>query len=142
MLIKASDIPVAGFTLVTSQAPPAGKGITGIFVTADGTRQVGDTIIVLPNADAAKTALTAAEGAAKDAIEGATVKSLDVGDGGQVFTGTTGSGAKASVELLFTEGNALVSIEFDGQKGDTVPDAVLAQVANAQDAAIKANPPS
>jgi hypothetical protein len=142
LLIAPSDIPVPGFTLVHSQAIPGARGVAGAFATADGARQLGDTIAVLPSAAAAAAARNAGAAAAGREVAGSTAQDVPLGDGGKAFRGTTAGGTKATVVVVFSEGNAFVTLEFDSAKSDPVPTSVVQQVAQAQDAKIKANPPS
>src|SRR5436309_11132301 len=63
LLIKASDITAPGDTF-TAQPPtlnPNGKdGVATVFANQGDTREIGDTILVLPDAGAANTALDGA----------------------------------------------------------------------------------
>ncbi len=71
LMIKASDItqpadfitnaPPTGFTTGAPTTNPSGKpGIAGVFKSQDGSRQISDTVVVLADATAAKSALDAA----------------------------------------------------------------------------------
>jgi hypothetical protein len=142
LLIAPSDIPVAGFTLTKSQAVPGAKGVTGLFANADDTRELGDSIVVLPNAAAAKTAFDAAVSAAGDSVKDAKVADLAVGDTGKLVTGTSGDGNDETAVAIFVEGGTFVTLQFGSKSGDTIPAEVIQQVAKAQDDKLKANPPS
>ena len=142
LLIKPSDIPIAGFKLTTTQEPPGGKGAVGLYTSADGSRTISDILTVLPSADAADISIKAAAAAAGSAIAGAKATDFPVGRGGKLFAGTTGGGTRQETVVIFDEGKAFVTMSFDSAKGDVVPTEVVTQVATAQDAALKANPPS
>ena len=51
-------------------------------------------------------------------------------------------GSKAVTVLLFTEGKAFVTMEFDSPAGDIVPPDFVSSLGQKQDAAIKAQPPA
>ena len=107
LLIKASDITAPGDTF-TAQAPtlnPNGKdGVATAFTNHDGSRQIGDTILVLPDATAASTALDGSIAAPGSAVSGGTPQSAAVGSSGTMVSGTSPDGSKAVTLLLFTEG--------------------------------------
>jgi hypothetical protein len=139
LLLTASDVPVPGVTEGTPAAPPQGTGASVAF-TATGGRSLGDTVLVLPDASAAQTASQSSVTAAKQGITGAEVTDAPIGDGGTAIRGTTSTGAVAV--LIFTEGKALVVLEFDSPASDPVPTDLIQQIATAQDNKIKAQLPS
>lgn len=66
----------------------------------------------------------------------------DVGDGGFIATGTSPDGAKAVTEVYFTQGKAMVNLEFESAPNDPVkPDTALA-IAKMQDTQVKNNLPA
>lgn len=134
LLIAASDIPIAGFQRGTPATPPQGTGTTVAF-TGEGGRTVGDTILVLPSAAEAQTVSASTIAAAKTGVTGAEVTTAPIGDGGTAIRGT-GSGGEVAV-LVFSEGKAVVVLEFDSAAGDPVPTDVVQAVATAQDTKIK-----
>ena len=134
LLIAPSDIPVPGVTEGTPSAPPQGTGVTVAF-TADGGRSVGDTIVILPDAATAQSAVQTAVAAAKQGVTGAEVTAAPIGGGGTAIRGTTSEGAVAI--LIFSEGKALVVLQFQSGANDPVPTDVIQQVATAQDSKIK-----
>jgi hypothetical protein len=142
LVIKASDIPIPGFKQSAS-TPVSQSGATGIavsFTNEDGSRQVGDTIVTLPDANAAKTALDAAANAAKGQIQGVKSSTAQIGDGGYLLSGTE-SGKSATI-LIFQQGKAFVVMEFASAAGDPVPDEVVSQVGQKQAELLKAGIPS
>jgi hypothetical protein len=60
-----------------------------------------------------------------------------VGTGGTVITGPSPDGTKSVSVLLFTEGNAAASIEFEGPAKDSVPLDMVTDYGQKQDTAIK-----
>lgn len=143
LLIKASDIPGDAFTMQPAQLNPGGKpGVTALFANAADTREIGDTILVLPaDTDAAST-LQANITAAGPTVSGGTPQPADVGTGGTMLTGNSPDGAKAITMLLFSEGKAVVTLEFDGAANDPVPPDGALDIARKQDAAIKSGLPA
>jgi hypothetical protein len=143
LLIKASDIPGDQFTM--SQPPqlnPNGKdGVAASFTNPAGTREIGDTILVLPSASDAAGALDATKTAAGLSVSGATPQPADVGTGGTMLAGTSPDGSKAVTILLFSEGRAVVTLEFDSAPDDPVPPDGAIEIGQKQDAAIKAGLP-
>jgi hypothetical protein len=145
LLIKASDIQAPGdtFTMQQPQINPNGKpGVAASFANQDGTRQIGDTILVLPSASDAAGSLDATKTAAAVAVSGGTTQPADVGTGGTTITGTSPDGSKAVTILLFTEGKSIVTLEFDSAANDPVPPDFVTDIGQKQDAAIKAGLPA
>ena len=60
-----------------------------------------------------------------------------VGTGGTVVTGLSPDGTKSVSVLLFAEGNAAGSIEFEGPENDSVPMDMVVDYGQKQDTAIK-----
>lgn len=142
LVIAPSDIPIPGFTQKES-TPVSESGATGIavsFANADGTRQVGDTIVTLPSASATKTALDAALSTAKTQVPGATSEPAQVGDGGYLLAGTLDN--KAVTVLIFQQGTAFVVMEFASASTDPVPADLVTQVGQKQAELLKAGLPS
>lgn len=140
LLIEDSDISAPGDTF-TAQPPtlnPNGKeGVATVFANQGDTREIGDTILVLPDASAANTALDGAIGALGSAVTGGTPQSAQIGSSGTVVSGMSPDGSKSVTVLLFTEGRAFVTLEFDGAPDDPVPPEGVTDVGQKQDAAIK-----
>jgi hypothetical protein len=140
LLIKASDITAPGDTF-TAQPPtlnPNGKdGVATVFANQGDTREIGDTILVLPDASAAKSALDGAVGGLASAVTGGTPQSAQIGSSGTVVSGMSPDETKSVTLLLFTEGKAFVTLEFDGAPNDPVPPEGVTDVGQKQDAAIK-----
>ena len=149
LLIKAGDItqpadfftgkPETGFTAGSPTLNPNGKpGVAAVFKSQDGSRQISDTILVLADDSAAKSALSAAVAGLGSAVTFPTPQSSTVGVDGTLVSGTSPDGSKGVTILLFTEGKAFTTLEFDGAPDDPVAAVFVEEVGRKQDAAIKA----
>ena len=139
LLIKETDISAGGepFIAMAPTPNPDGKpGVAGEFHNQSGTRVIGDTILILPDASAAATALEDAKGALGTTVTG-NPQPAAVGTGGTMVSGTSPDGAKAVTVLLFTEGKAFTTLEFDSAPDDPVPPDGVIDIGQKQDAAIK-----
>jgi hypothetical protein len=140
LLIKASDITLPGDTF-TGQPPiqnPNGQpGVAQIFGNQNDTRHIGDTILILPDADQAVSELDQEKAALGNMVTGGTPAPAPVGTGGTMVSGTAPEGSKAVTVLLFTEGKAFVNLEFDSPLNDPVPPQFVTDVGQKQDTAIK-----
>ncbi|MCW2631480.1 MAG: hypothetical protein JWR88_442, partial [Pseudonocardia sp.] len=138
LIIDASDIPIAGFTKTKTQpiqqGPATGVGVQ--FTNADRTRQLGDTVALLPDATTTKLAVQGAFSAAPGQIGGAAGVPVQVGETAMIYTGTV-SGQAVTV-LVFQQGRALVTIEFVSAPTDPVPPDVVTTVGQKQADKIKA----
>lgn len=137
LLIKPSDIG----SDITAPQPPVlnpdnGAGVAQLFVNADSSRRIGDTILILadPAAAAAGAENTKANYAGK--VSGAW-QPADVGSNGAMISGNSPDNSRAVTVLLFTEGKALVDMEFDSAPTDPMDPDMVRQVGRTQDAAIK-----
>lgn len=139
LLIQASDIdaPIP-FTGTPPVSNPNGKpGAATTFSTDDGSRVIKDTIQVLADPGAATDALNTAKGAQADVIKNPTTQPSSVGTGGTTLLGNSPDGSKGVTLLLFTEGRAFVSLEFDGPRDMLAPPDFVTDVGQKQDAAVK-----
>jgi hypothetical protein len=137
LVIKPEDIPIPGFTQKSS-TPVSESGTNGIavlFADAADARQLGDTILVLPNEAAAKSAMQAALTATQGQVTGGTATPVQVGDGGTVVTGA--ANGKASTVLIFQQGTAFVVMQFDSAPNDPVPADLVTTVGQKQADSIK-----
>lgn len=139
LVITAADIPLPGLTRQSVQAVTQGPltGATALFGTADGTKQVGETIVVLPDAAAARTAVQGAVSSTQSQRPGSTTSTVPVGDQGVVITGYQQNGT-ASTLLLFSQGVASVAMDFRSPATDPVP-ADVATAAGGKQAALLAS---
>lgn len=138
LLIRAEDINAPEkFTASPPIANPDGKqGAATTFSDDDGSHIIRDTIVILPDPAAAANALDAAKSAPPGGITG-TPMPYDVGAGGTKIVGDLPDKSKGLTVLLFTEGRAFVTLEFDGPSGMEAPADFVTDVGQKQDTAIK-----
>jgi hypothetical protein len=138
LLIKASDINAPEpFTASPAVKNPNGQqGATTTFSDQDHSHAIIDTIQVLPDPAAAANALDSARAMQHETLQ-AKPMSVDVGVDGTTITGTSPDRSKGVTVLLFTEGKAFVSLEFDGPSYALAPPEFVHDVGDKQDAAIK-----
>ena|ERR1700744_4677453 len=142
LLINATDIG-ADYTAPqpATQNPNGAAGVQQLFANADSSRRIGDAILLALNPDlaAAGVAKTKTNYASKVSGDWAPV---DVGTNGTIISATSADNTQAITVLLFSEGKALVSLEFDSAPGDPIDAGFATDVGRKQDAAIKANLPN
>lgn len=119
------------------QNPNGQPGVTTVYSHRDGTRQITDTILVLPDASAAAAALEGSRAALGDTVTGGTPQPAAVGTGGTMVSGSSPDGSQSVTVLLFTENNAFTSVEFAGPPNDPVPPDLVIELGQAQATAIK-----
>ncbi len=139
LLIQATDIdaPIP-FTAGPATKNPNGQAGAAItFSTEDGGRVIKDTIQVLADPAAATNALNAAKTGQGGAIKDPHTEPAQVGTGATTLLGNSPDGSKGVTILLFTEGKALVTLEFDGPRDSLAPPEFVTDVGNKQDAAVK-----
>ena len=147
LLIQGGDISGAPPNVFTPVDPPMANpsGVAGAavqFKNQDDTNRIGDTVLILPDAAGATTALNGSLASVGSSVVGGSPQPFPVGGGGQMVAGTSPDKSKAVTVLLFTEGKAFVTLEFDSAPNDPVPPDFAQTVAAQQDAAIKKNLPS
>ena len=142
LLIKPSDI---GGDLTTPQPPVLNPnnatGVAQLFANADNSRRIGDTILILADPAAAAAALENTKTNYAGKVSG-TWQPVDVGSNGAMISGKSPDNSQAVTVLLFTEGKALVNLEFDSAPNDPIDPGVATDVGRKQDAAIKSGLPS
>jgi hypothetical protein len=140
LLIKAGDITLPGDTFIGQpliQNPNGQPGVAQLFGNQNDTRHVGDTVLILPDADQAVSELDEEKAALGDMVKGGTPAPAAVGTGATMVSGTAPEGSKAVTVLLFTEGKAFVNLEFDSPLNDPVSPQFVTDVGQKQDTAIK-----
>jgi len=139
LLIQATDIdaPVAFTASPPTQNPNGQPGVATVFSTQDGSHAIKDTIQVLADPGAATNALTAAKGAQAGAIKDPSTDAAKVGAGGTALSGNAPDHSKGVTILLFTEGKAFVTLEFDGPIDTLAPPDFVNDVGQKQDDAVK-----
>jgi hypothetical protein len=142
LLIKASDI---GGDLSTPQPPvltPNGAaGVAQLFANPDNSRRVRDTILIVADPAAAAAGLDNTKTNYGGKVSG-NWQPVDVGSNGALISGTSPDNSQAITVLLFTEGKALVSLEFDSAPNDPIDADIAKDIGRKQDAALKKGLPS
>jgi hypothetical protein len=138
LLIKAGDIN-APETFTASPAinnPNGQPGAAITFSDQDRSHAIIDTIQILPDPAAATNALNAAQTARSESLHGKIIP-IGVGTGGTTISGSSPDRSKGVTVLLFTQGKALVTLEFDGPSYVLAPPDFVTDVGQKQDTAIK-----
>lgn len=138
LLIKASDINAPEpFTASPPVKNPNGQlGAATTFSDQDRTHVIVDTIHILLDPAAAANALDSAKAAQSESLRGKP-EPIDIGGSGTTISGTSPDGSKGVTVLLFTEGKAFTTLEFDGPNYALAPTDFVTDVGRKQDAAIK-----
>jgi hypothetical protein len=142
LLINSGDV---GGGLTAPQSPMLNPnnapGAAQLFANADSSRRLWDTVVVVADAPAAAAELASSKTGYEGKVSG-TWQPVAVGANGTVISGSSPDNSQAMVVLLFTEGKAAVTLEFDSAPGEPIDPAVLIDIARKQDAAIKKGLPS
>jgi hypothetical protein len=137
LLIKPEDI---GSDTVADGPPIANpSGVTGAgqtFKNHEGTQFVIDTVAVFDNPGAAADTIPHMKDAIAQKISGSP-QPVDIGTGGFMVAGTSTDNTKALTEIVFTQGRAMVDLEFASAPNDPVPSEIAMNIARIQDTAVK-----
>jgi hypothetical protein len=138
LLIDPADIPVPGFLppRVQPLAEDAVSGLVAAFDTTDAERQLGTTIVLLPDPAAARDATRGAASSTAEQRAGARSEPVPVGDQAVLFTGYELAGT-ASTLLLFSQGTAAVVMDFRSPSTDPIPTEAVIETGNRQAALLK-----
>jgi hypothetical protein len=139
LLIKATDInaPIQFTAGPPTNNPNGQPGAAVTFSTDDKSHVIQDTIQVLADPAAATNALNAAKGAQGNNVKNPITNAFNVGTGGTTVSGNSPDNSKGVLTLMFTEGKAFVTLEFDGPVDSLPPEDFVTDVAQKQDAAVK-----
>jgi hypothetical protein len=137
LLIQPTDISPDTVT----DGPPIvnPSGVTGAgqtFKNPEGTQFVIDTIAVFDNPAAATDTIPHMKEAIAQKISGSP-QPADVGSDGFMVAGTSTDNTKALTEIVFTQGRAMVDLEFSSGPNDPVPPEVAMDIARKQDSVVK-----
>jgi hypothetical protein len=142
LLLKSSDV---GGGLTAPQSPMLNPnnapGAAQLFANADSSRRLWDTIVVVADAPAAAAELATSQTSYAGKVSGAW-QPVAVGANGTIISGSSPDNSQSMTVLLFTEGKAVVTLEFDGPPNEPVDPAVATDIGRKQDAAIKQGLPS
>src|SRR6201992_2586350 len=138
LLIKASDINAPdAFTAGPATKDPNGqKGALITFTDQDHSHTIIDTIQILPDAEATATALDSAKALHRETLRTKALNA-EVGVGGLTISGVPAAHSKGGTVWLFTEGNAMVTLESEGPSFALAPPEFVTEVGQKQDDAIK-----
>jgi hypothetical protein len=140
LLLEAADISDHEDTFVmrSSQANPDElPGASALFVNANDTRAISNTIALYPDAATATATLRQAVANLNTEVSGGTPHPSPVGTDGTVITGTAPDGAMAVTLLLFTHGRALARLEFKSATGDATTDRFVTNIGKMQQIALR-----
>ncbi len=140
LLLQAEDvsIPPDSFTARSSNVNPDGQsGASALFVNADDTRAIADTILIYPDVATANATLKQASAAVSTMVAGGQPQSVPVGSNGTVISGTAPDGSKAVTLLMYTQGRAVVRLEFDSNPDDPVSPETVTSVGRMQQIALR-----
>ena len=138
LLVNPNDVTdsTAYSAAAPIQNPNNQPGVSAVYSHRDG-RQITETVLVLPDPAAATGAMNASQGEMANRIANEKTQPVQVGTGGTLLTGTSPDGAKSVSVLLFTQGNAAATVQFDGPTADPAPTDFVVDLGQKQDAAIK-----
>jgi hypothetical protein len=144
-LLEPADLSDDEDTFAEQSTTPSGPdgppGASALFVNQDDTRAIADTIVIYPDAETAATTLRDALPALGTTLTGATARPAPVGTDGTMAVGMAKDGSKAITLLLFTEGPALVRLEFQSAPGDVTTDEFVINIGKMQQIALRAGLP-
>jgi hypothetical protein len=140
LLVMAADVSDADDTFAerSRESQPNGQaGASAFFVNDKDTRAISDTFLVYPDAATATATLRQASGTLATLVAGGTPKPLAVGTDGVMISGTHPDVDKAVTLLFFTEGRALVRLEFQSAPGDATTDRFVTAIGKMQQIALR-----
>ena len=137
LLIKPGDL---GDNLTAAQPPLLNPnnapGVAQLFATADNSRRVWDTIMIGADPAAAATELGTTRTTYVGKVDGSW-QPVSVGSNGTMISGTSADNSQATTVLLFCEGKALVTLQFDSPSNAPTDPGVATEIARKQDLAVK-----
>jgi hypothetical protein len=140
LLLTAGDLSDADDTF---NARPNDSGPTGVpgasafFVNDEDTRAISDTLLIYPDAATATATLKQTTSTLTDLVAGGTPTPSPVGTDGITISGTYPDDAKAVTLLYFTEGRALVRLEFQSATGDATTERFVTGIGKMQQVALR-----
>ncbi|OBG15908.1 hypothetical protein A5765_09000 [Mycolicibacterium celeriflavum] len=141
LLLRPEDLSDAEDTFAVRSTTPGGPdglpGASALFVNQDDTRAISDAIVIYPDAATAATTLREALPTIGTVVTGATSRPVPVGSDGTMAVGMSPDGTKAATLLLFTQGPALVRLEFESAPGDATTDEFVINIGKMQQIALR-----
>ncbi|CAN5533035.1 hypothetical protein BH09ACT8_BH09ACT8_29080 [soil metagenome] len=131
------------FNQQSQQSQPNGMpGASAFFVNDKDTRAISDTFLVYQDAATATATLRQAAGTLPTLVNGGTPTPVPVGTDGVMIKGSYPNQEKDVTLMLFTEGPALVRLEFQSANGDPTTDRFVASVGKMQQIALRVGLPT
>lgn len=141
LLIKPGDI---GGDFTAPQPPVLNPnnapGVAQLFANADNSRRFGVTILIVADPATAGAGIDNTKKNYAGKVSG-TWQPVDVGSNGAMISGTSPDNSQAVTVLLFSEGKALVNLEFDSAPDDPIDPGLATDIGRKQDAAVKSGLP-
>jgi hypothetical protein len=141
LLLQPTDLSDDEDTFTEQSSTPSGPdglpGASALFVNQDDTRAISDTIVIYSDAETAANTLRDALPTIGTTVTGATPRPAPVGTDGTIAVGMSKEGSKAATLLLFTEGPALVRLEFQSAPGDVTTDRFVINIGKMQQIALR-----
>ncbi len=132
LLIPAADMGEDTQTPGGVQLNPGGNPGAGlVYSSPDGLQKIIDTILVFPDVAAADSNFQS-NSATLNTVTTGSPEPIEVGDQGVMAIGTSPDGSKSVTAILFSQGRALVSLNFEGAPDDAVPPDVATDIAKKQ----------
>ena len=127
------------FTERHVESDPGGlPGASAFYVNAEDTRAISSTILVYADPETAATALKEASNTLDTRVVGGSPAPGGVGTDSVMVRGTDPDESKDVTVLMFTEGRALVRVEFQSAGGDATTDGFVTNIGKMQQIALRA----
>jgi hypothetical protein len=140
LLLTAADLIDAEDTFTARSQTQDPNGVTGasaFFVNDKDNRAIIDTLSIYPDAATATATLHQSAATLSSKVTGGTPTPVSVGTDGVMITGTYPDEDKAVTLMSFTQGRALVRMEFQSATGDTTTDRFVTDVGKMQQIAVR-----
>ena len=132
LLLPPADMGADTQTPGGVQLNPGGNpGAAQVYASPDGKQQIIDTILVFPDLAAADSNFQS-NSATLNTVTTGPAEPVEIGDQGVMAIGTSPDGSKSVTAILFSQGKALVSLNFEGAPDDAVPPEVAKDIATKQ----------
>lgn len=142
LLIPTTDMGTDIETPGGVQLNPGGNpGVARVYSSPDGQQRIIDTILVFPDVAAADSNFQSNSATMNTVVTGPAER-VEIGDQAVMAIGTSPDGSKSVTAILFSQGRALVSLNFEGALDDGVPPDVATHIAKTQATLIEEGLPS